>query len=385
MKTTLLSTAEFNANKADALGNEPIRKEISLSEFNIVNDSSIEIDGKVIEVSPHAFGKILSRLRIPKAFAKRFRDGFGDNGLKQLVTMMKTVKSAKNDQTVTLLVNPKTRKIIDVLPAGYASISNESFLNFAERYISGYGLGVTHMGSSLDGGVQINTVTNNSVFRVPGLDNEVFQTGVTFRNTPVRGLEVSPYLSRLICTNGITSTAFSENYGLHQFTDTKIKEFNDHMIHMASTGFAPAGLADKIKKANETPASLRELQKAASIIMSADSRIDYDYVQRYAPINRATKAYEMLGYDTISFNNKQLTNAKSGMSVWDVVNGITNFASNDQRYPISGDKRGNLMVSAGNMLMKKNYDTEGLLNVDPFANRTLLSQSEGARLRGDLA
>jgi len=296
--------------------------------------------------------------------------------------MMKSMKSSKNDQTVTLLVDPRERKITNILPAGYASISNESFVDFAEGYINQYGLGVKDFGSDPSGGVTINCVSPNAIFTVPGMSDEVFNTGVTFRNTPSRGLEVSPYLNRLVCSNGMTSTAFAETHGLHELTDKSIKEFNDHMIQMASTGFQPVGLADKIRTANNTDASIAEVQRAMSAILSTDKKVDFEYAQRYLPINRIMKAYSDIGAVPEAFTTKQLQNAKSGLSIWAVVNGMTNFASNDERYNIDDHKTSNLMVSAGNLLMKKNFDTEGLLQFDPFANKQLLTETETARMMG---
>jgi hypothetical protein len=380
---TTLSQSAFDAKKAQAINNQLMRKEITLSEFNVIDNNHIEIDGIRIEVTDKAFNKLLGRLRIPTAFAKRFATGFGSDGLRQLVTMMKSMKSSKNDQTVTLLVDPSTRKITDILPAGYAAISNESFIDFASRYIDQYNLDVTHMGSSPYGGTQINCVSPQGMFNVPGMQNEVFNTGVTFRNTPSRGLEVSPYLQRLICSNGMTSTAFAENYGLHNLNDKSINEFNEHMIRMASTNFQPVGLADNIKKAHNTDASLAEMQRAASSILSLDKAVDYDYVQKYIPVERAFKAYSQLGADPNTFTKAQMKNAKSGMSVWDVVNGMTNFASNDTKFNINEGKMGNLQVIAGNILCKKQYDTEGVLDINPFATRNLLTSSESARVRGE--
>ena len=379
---TTLSPTAFQARKAEAVRNEVMRKEISLSEFNVIDNTHIEVDGVKIELTPFAFKRLLGRLRIPTAFAKRFSDGFGADGLQQLVQMMKTMKSSKNDQTVTLLVDPRNKVITNILPAGYASISNEAFIDFAEGYINQYGLEVKDFGSDPNGGATINCVSPNSVFKVPGMSDEVFNTGVTFRNTPTRGLEVSPYLNRLVCSNGMSSTAFSETYGLHELTDKSISEFNEHMITMASTGFQPVGLADKIKAANETDASIAEVQRAMSAMLSTDKKIDYEYMQRYLPINRVMKAYSDIGAEPSTFTNKQLQNAKSGLSIWEVVNGITNFASNDERYNIDDHKTGNLMVSAGNLLMKKNFDTEALIQFDPFANKSLLSENESARLMG---
>ena len=380
---TTLSQNAFDVKKAEAINNQLMRKEITLSEFNVIDNNHIDVDGVKIEVTDKAFGKLLGRLRIPKAFATRFSEGFGNDGLRQLITMMKSMKSSKNDQTVTLLVDPSNRKITDILPAGYASISNESFIDFAERYINQYNLDVTHMGSSQYGGTQINCVSPQGMFNVPGMTNEVFNTGVTFRNTPTRGLEVSPYLERLICANGMTSTAFAENYGLHNLNDKNINEFNEHMIRMASTNFQPVGLADNIKKANNTDASLAEIQRAASSILSLDKNIDYNYIQKYIPVDRAMKAYADLGADPNTFTKAQMKNAKSGMYVWDVVNGMTNFASNDTKYNVNEGKMGNLMVTAGNILCKKQYDTEGYLDINPFANKQLLTTSEAAMVRGE--
>ncbi len=380
---TTLSQKAFDVKKAEAINNQLMRKEITLSEFNVIDNNHIDVDGVKIEVTDKAFGKLLGRLRIPKAFAKRFSEGFGNDGLRQLITMMKSAKSSRNEQTVTLLVDPNSRKITDILPAGYASISQESFIDFASRYIDQYNLDVTHMGSSQYGGTQINCVAPQGMFNVPGMTNEVFNTGVTFRNTPTRGLEVSPYLERLICANGMTSTAFAENYGLHNLNDKNINEFNEHMIRMASTNFQPVGLADNIKKANSTDASLAEMQKAASSILSLDKKVDYDYVQKYIPVERAFKAYSQLGADPNTFTKAQMKNAKSGMSVWDLVNGMTNFASNDTKFNINEGKMGELMVTAGNILCKKQYDTEGVLDINPFATRDLLSTSESARVRGE--
>lgn len=382
---TTLSAEAFNTARSQAISNQLIRKEISLSEFNVIDNTHIQIDGKPIEVTDKAFGKLLGRLRIPKAFANRFTQGFGQDGLRQLVQMMKTAKVSDNDQTVTLLVDAQSRKITDILPAGYASISNDSFFDFASRYIDQYDLGVTHAGSSPYGGTQINCISDGSIFSVPGMKNEVFQTGVTFRNSPSRGLEVSPFLNRLICTNGITSTAFQENYGLHSLTDKSINEFNEHMIQMAATGFQPIGLADTIRKAHNTDASLAEMQKAVSAILNVDERVDYDYIQRYVPLDRATRAYDQAGADPAAFSQVQLRNAKSGMSVWDMVNGMTNFASNDTRYAVDSSKMGNLMITAGNLLTKRQYDTEGLLSVDPFATNSLLTSREAAMVRGDIS
>ena len=134
-KIETLSQTAFDTKKAEVLSKELIRKEINISEFEVINDSTIKIQGKNVPITPLAFKRVLRRLRIPHAFARRFETGFGSDGLKQLIQMVKLAKANKNDQTVTLVVDPDKGAIVDILPAGYASISNEAFVNFAEGYI----------------------------------------------------------------------------------------------------------------------------------------------------------------------------------------------------------------------------------------------------------
>ena len=163
------------------------------------------------------------------------------------------MKSSKNDQTITLLVDPTSKEGNKHSTWWLCiGISNENFINFAERYIDQYDLRCNRLW------VQILMVELQSTVYLRTVSLLYLEcpmrfshTGVTFRNTPIRGLEVSPYLNRLVCSNGMTSTAFSETYGLHQLNDKSINEFNEHMISMASTGFQPIGLADKIKSANQ--------------------------------------------------------------------------------------------------------------------------------------
>lgn len=381
---TTISNQVYQERKSEAIANQVLRKEVNLSELEVVDNTHIRIDGITIQLTEKAYKKLLGRLRIPTAFAKRFEKDFGQDGLRQLVQMLKTSKVSKRDQMVTLLVDYKERKISDILPANYASISNENFIEFAEQYIDQYGLAVTHMGSDPRGGVTINTVSPNGLLQVPGMTNELFHTGVSFRNTPDRGLEVSPFLNRLVCTNGMTSTQFDETYGLHQLTDRNIDQFNEHMLRLASTGFQPVGMVDQIRKANVTNASVAEVEQALGRVLSADKSLDYDYMQRYIPLNRITNAYAQKGLETAELTAKQRSTANSGLSIWELVNGITNFASNDTRFKLNDNTRGNLMVSAGNLLMKKDYDMDGMVTVDPFRNGQLLNSQESDRIMGNL-
>ncbi len=376
---TTLSQTEFDRRKAEALTNDIIRKEVHISDFEI-QGQTIKIDGVNIPLTDHAQNRMLTLMRIPKAFAKRLREQFGENALQQIVSLFKN--SGKRD-TFTLIVDPKQRKITNILPAGYGAISNEGMIDLTSRYLDQYNLDVTHFGSDT-GGCSINAVSNSGIFQVPGMNNEVFQTGVSFTNSPERGLEVTPFLNRLVCTNGMTSRGFSEKYALSSLNDESISNFNDHMLQLASTGFQPQGFIDQIQKADNTHASLAEVKSAIGRIMATDKHVNYEFAQRYIPLERSLNKYQQMGVDTNTLTQKQMQTADSGMSVWEVVNGMTNFASNQNKFSINDHQMGNLMVAAGGIFTKKNYDLSDRLEVNPFANGKLLTEGQADRMMGNL-
>ena len=82
---TTLSNQVYQNRKAEAISNQIMRKEVNLSELDVIDNTHIRIDGVTIELTEKAYRKLLGRLRIPAAFAKRFETDFGQDGLRQLV------------------------------------------------------------------------------------------------------------------------------------------------------------------------------------------------------------------------------------------------------------------------------------------------------------
>jgi hypothetical protein len=379
-----LSDKIFKERSAEAANLKPIRKELSLSEFQIEGNDKIIIDGQPIKISQKAFGKLLKRLRIPPAFANRFTDQFGEDGLKQLMAMLKSHKSSKNDTRVTLLANPKTMVIDDILPAGTAAISNEAFVDFSSNIIDRFDLKPTQFGTDDLGGVIINTVNDKNMFSVDGMKDENFYGGVTFSNIPGEGLVVSPFLERLVCSNGMTSRIHEDTFKLTSLQPDIINEFNGQMADLASIGFRPMGLFNNVRRASEVQASVSEVHGAMSMLMSKSPKtMTNEYIQRYIPTNRIEKAYEDYSSPIREMNKKQLRTANSGMTIWDAVNGMTNFASNDNNPSLGDFARADIMKAAGKLLNKTNYDFDAIVSTDPFHGGGIVGSAEMKFLRGE--
>ena len=67
----------------------------------------------------------------------------------------------------------------------------------------------------------------------------------------------------------------------------------------------------------------------------------------------------------MKLNHDQQKNAKTALSVWDVINGVTDFASHNYGYEMKDNSAANLQMQAGSMLCKDSYDTSNLVLVQP--------------------
>jgi hypothetical protein len=364
-KIITISEAAFRQKATEAISKQPIRKEVLFNEIEIVDDQTIRYEGKLIGLTKKAFQDIHEALAIPKAFMKRFEQNFGIEGKRSLINRIKEAQAGQKNQEVTLIVNPAERKIERVLRKGKGMISNESFIDFATRYIDQYNLDVTDFHIGDNGSININALSPRGVAMVPGMEKEYFKTGVSFGNGPQSGTIVAPYIHRLVCSNGMVTRGFDETYQLNSLDPAKVQEFNEQMLRLSTNDFTPTGLIHRIEQAHRVPASLSEMQKAAGLIMS-NSKVDYNDLQRYVPIESTQKAFERHGINVSKMTTHQLQNAPTGTSVWNLINGMTNFASNFNGKEINDYNRSTLMVHSGGLLTKKVYDTENLV-FSPFS------------------
>lgn len=371
-----LSQQVFEQRKQESISKQTIRKEVSLSGFQ-VKGNKIQIDGIEVDLSPYALNRLMAWLQIPSSFAKRFEQGFGKDGLAQLIDMVKAAASRNRDRMFTLVVNPQERKIVEILPPGRATISNEAFFDIAERHL-GSRLRPEHLGVNPNGDTVITASLEGSAVKIPGMEREVFSTGVQFRNSALSGLEVSPFIRRLTCANGMTSTSFMEHIRLDSLTDHNIRRFNEHMGHLQSVGYRPFGLEESVRRAQETPASMLEMEKMSRLVNKSSS---WERSQLYVPMERANHAYERLGQDVSLWGNKEKQATKSGVSIWTLVNGVTNWASNEKG--LSDWDRTNGMMQAGNFLMSDRHHLWNPVTVDPFKNGGLLSLDGEKRIMGE--
>jgi len=371
MAIQTLSSSLIEQRKVATLEAQNLRKVVPFRDINLIDGESIEYNGQKINLTKNAFKNLLGLLGMSNQFAQKFESLFTKEAKSQFINTMKNAMASNSGKLseVTLVLNPISKSVVAITKKDQFGISNQQFMGVAENIIDNHGMDVTNW--SVDPGtgiVTINAFNPNANFAVQGLSNEVFTGGVTFQNSPKDGFQVLPYINRQWCTNGLTAPMSEESYTLNSLDQGSMEKFFENMNNLRKNNFAPTGFADRVRAAHNTPASLNELQFAHNLIEPfAGERTD-----NWIPLSENMNAFYKAGFE--SLNSNQMKHAKSNTSVWDVINGVTHFAThgagiidtNMQDYNAS-----DLMVKSGNLFGKKSFDHENTMP-DLFGGRELV-------------
>ena len=362
-KFETISQSLFDSRAKEAILRTPLRKEVNLKDVEIIKNNVLRLGDKQIRMSNDAFKGICKIVGLPVGFDKTFSSAFGDKARQALVNRLKVAVQAKGATTLSLVVNPETREIIGIQKDPRDLISNQTFLDTTTSIIDKYGLEVNNFSVGSNGGLVINAASPKNSWGIQGLADEDFYGGISFTNNPDAGFRVSPFLHRLVCANGMIGTAFQETLALGQMDARSMENFWAQLNSLAERGFKPSMFDDKVRLAMNTNASLFELESAHDNLKFM-SDADHKELEAWTPLHTTRTAFHNAKIDTILLSPAQKKCAKTGTSIWELVNGITHFATHDNSFKIDDYDRRRLQVQASQLLMK-NYDMANIV-ASPF-------------------
>ena len=363
---TLSSTVVAN-RKAETLNSQSIRKTIAVRDINLIDDTTIEYQGKRLEITREAFKSLMKLIGMSATFASKFESLFNAETKAKFINQMKNAMAAQLNE-ITIILSPTTKKVVGFSKNATDIISHERFINLADQIIDQHGFEVTNWGVDANkGSVIVNVMNPKAQFDLKGLglSDEVFTAGLTLKNSPFGGIQVMPYVNRMWCTNGLTTALANETYSLQNLSSESMENFFQHMSQLRKNGFVPTDFANTVKLATETPASLWEMERGYNTIKGmvgaqADSWI---------PLNDNYSAYTKAGMNPENFTAAQKKNARTDQSIWSVVNGMTHVATHAPEqlaFNMTDKDSTNLMVQAGNIFGKE-FDLGNTIR-SPFAS-----------------
>ena len=351
---TTLSATEVDNRKAMTRNSQSIRKTVAVRDINLVDDTTIEFQGKRLEITRDAFKSLMKLIGMSATFAKKFETLFNAETKAKFVNQMKNAMAAQLNE-VTIILSPATKKVVGFSKNATDLISHERFINLADQIIDQHGFEVTNWGINGDKGeVIVNVMNPKAQFDLAGLglSDEVFTAGLTLKNSPFGGIQVMPYVNRMWCTNGLTTGLANETYSLANLNPESMENFHQHMSQLRKNGFVPTDFANTVKLATQTPASLWEMERGYSSIKGmvgaqADSWI---------PLNDNYSAYTKAGMNPQDFTSAQKKNARTDQSIWSLVNGMTHVATHAPEqlaFNMTDRESTDLMVKAGGIFGKQ--------------------------------
>ena len=353
-KITTLSGGVFSTRAAEAIEAQPVRRTVHLAEIELVDDKSILYKGSTLKIDQSAFGDLLKILKIPQAFVKRFGEMMAEKpeAKRQFINTIKNVMSTKGSgaSTVTLVLSKKDKKIIAVHKTARNLISNGGMLDVVSRVIDENGLDIVDFSIGDQGQVAVNAINLKSQWNIDGMKDETFHGGVSFVNNPKNGFIVSPYINRLVCANGMVSRGFQEQFKLTSTDGDAMQKFFSDMAHLAKTGFKPEKFVERVQEAHTLKASLSEMMSVSRAIKGAAKDITKEEMESWVPVKYTEAAYHRIGVDTHLLRAGQMKNAKTDTSVWELINGLTHFATHDNGFQIDDYTRQGLQITAGRLL-----------------------------------
>lgn len=367
---TTLSDNVISKRKQETLQAQAIRKTVSFRDVKLIDDKTIEYNGSRIGITNGCFKSLLKLIGMSNQFAANFENLFNAEAKATFINRIKDAMSSNAGKLseVTLVLSPYNKTVIGITKKPTDLISNEQFLGVAERIIDQQGFDVTNWSVDPTSGIiQINAFNPKAMFGVEGLSDEVFTGGVTFKNSPLQGFQVLPYVNRLWCTNGMTTALAEEAYTLNSLDSTTMEKFFEQMQELRNNNYAPKAFADKVRMAVNTPASLKEMKGAYNIISSHAG----ENADRWIPLAENLSKYKAAGYDDLTAD--QMSAAKSNQSVWSVINGLTHFATHAPDLITSNMQESDstkMMVQAGNIFGKTRFDHQNDMP-NPFGNNVL--------------
>ena len=163
----------------------------------------------------------------------------------------------------------------------------------------------------------------------------------------------------------------NETYKLNDLSGDSVEKFMKHLHEMRQNGFIPTGYADTVREANNTTASIAELQRAhRSIEKHIGAKAD-----SILQMAKNEEAYTKMGFDvrTMSADTKRL--AKSSQSIWSIANAMTWVATNADDVMdtnMQDSDRTDLQIQAG-ALLSKNWDHKNAF-ANPFGDLNMDDQ-----------
>jgi len=360
----MVTQAQYQDFKREAIAKQPIRKRILLSDLKFQTMDCVEYSGVMLGLNRQALKDIVRIIGFSVSGASSLETSVGETAALNILNSLKNVIGTVKKEC-TIVVTPD-RVITRVTPTdSNGLISVETYFDTFERLANQHDLDIKATTFNAETGhVSINALAGKHEHQIGNLSDEVFRTGFSFSRN-LEGIQFDPYQHRLVCTNGMVTRQFEESYRLRSMEQRTWEEFYKHLDRIEKSGFLPTKFNQAVTRSMSAPASLAELERATALLTTNSNIPEAELEIFFKGLKNTYNRFHSAGIDTVKLTLDQKRNCRTGVNHWSLINGITDFASHNYGYEKKNNADRHLQMQAGDLLAKA-PDTHNLVLNQPF-------------------
>lgn len=364
---TDVTSEQYRAFKERALNNGIIRKTVSFSDVILVSDKVIEYAGVQFEMTEDAFKALVKMCGLSNGQLDRINTALGEKTGSQLLKMMQyAMGSIPGKSSLCMLINKTSCKVVGFTKAAESVLSNNAFFSLFEDVMNNHsGMHIKNMAITENGNVELSVINDNWEFNVGGLNDEYFNSGLVFINTPSSTI-INPFNERLVCTNGMVVAIDGLSLILKNTDPTHMNGFFDAVRNLKGVLNFEQEFKRRVIRMMDTQASYAELMDVrGSVEYHVANTNDPDVratIESFIPTIEMERAFLAHLVKLNEIDRKSWKKIRTMLTVWDLVNKLTDLSSHPQRYGLTL-REGNasifqLQKDAGILAFKDQYDLE---------------------------
>ena len=308
-----------------------------------------KVNGIEVLVNDFVSKKLDAMIGLSSRQKKVVKAASGESGLRDFRNYLATATSFTKPVAVALIANPASRTVSGIVPIQQEEIPADAFFDFLEMFMEENRLVPVRREVAYDAAAGLTVYMDSMDPQVrqiaPGED---FRIDSYFLRWNVGRIELGRYYERLICSNGQTATISQSEAQIHSLQPEVVKKILEIPKRNELLEDSFERFTSKALEAMEVRASMAELKLVSGKLDLF--LVDRESSSRIAPYTEQLQLYADSGYRC---DPSELREMKAGMSVWDLYNGITDYASNNPLWDADDNRRGMLQEEAVAFLMKQ--------------------------------
>jgi hypothetical protein len=361
----MFTQANYEAFKTNAISKQPLRKTIQLRDLRFITMDAVDYCGVTLGINRSGLKDIVRIIGFSVTGQSKMENTVGEETSINILNALKNAISGSNLE-ITISVTPD-RVITRATRSGEKSslISVQTYFDTFERMANSHKLDIKFANfNEQTGAIAIQAISDGREHQIGNFKDEVFSTGLSFSRTD-EGIQADPFMHRLICTNGMVTRQFEESFKLRSMEPKMWTEFYQHLERIEKNEFVPQKFNKSVQRSMNTPASLSELENGCLLLTGASKIPEGELEIFFRGLKNTYNKFHNAGIDTAKLTIEQKKNLRTGVKHWDLINGITDFASHNYGYDKSANADRHLQVRAGDLLTRT-PDCANLILNQPF-------------------